>query len=181
MYLIRGKISASSIIWGQTMQTITQPALSAALAKIAAAESKAKAKAKAKSADSAAAKQIAHRQISISMPAVLLAEIEKQADALHMPRATFIKMLLAQGVAAAPAPAPASVPAPAPVPAPVLTRTAGHQAATLKGLAGLGVDITGATGLAGAELDAWIDAAEEAGFQREFAEFQEQRRAMHTK
>ena len=171
MYLIRGKISASSIIWGQTMQTITQPALSAALAKIAAAESKAKAKAKAKSADSAAAKQVAHRQISISMPAVLLAEIEKQADALHMPRATFIKMLLAQGVAAAPAP----------VPAPVLTRTAGHQAATLKGLAGLGVDITGATGLAGAELDAWIDAAEEAGFQREFAEFQEQRRAMHTK
>ena len=169
MYLIRGKISASSIIWGQTMQTITQPALSAALAKIAAAESKSKAKAKAKAADNAAAKQIAHRQISISMPAVLLAEIEKQADALHMPRATFIKMLLAQGVAAAPAPAP------------VLTRTAGHQAATLKGLAGLGVDTTPAAGLAGAALDAWIDDAEEASFQREFAEFQEQRRAMHTK
>jgi bifunctional DNase/RNase len=49
----------------------------------------------------------------------------------------------------------------------------------LNGLAGLGVDITGAMGLTGAALDAWIDAAEEASFQREFAEFQEQRRAMH--
>ena len=155
------------------MQTITQPALSAALAKIAAAEAKSKAKAKAKTADNAAARQVVHRQISISMPATLLAQIEQQADALHMPRATFIKMLLAQGVAAAPAPA-------APVPAP-RTRTAGEQAAMLKGLAGMGVDTTPAAGLAGAALDAWIDDAEEASFQREFAEFQAQRQAMHTK
>lgn len=84
------------------MQTITQPALSTALVKIAAAEAKAKAKAKLKAADNAAARRVVHRQISISMPATLLAKIEAQADALHMPRATFVKMLLAQGVAAAP-------------------------------------------------------------------------------
>jgi hypothetical protein len=49
----------------------------------------------------------------------------------------------------------------------------------LAGLARLGIDTAPAAGLAGVELDAWIDAAEEASFQREFAEFQEQRRAMH--
>jgi hypothetical protein len=57
--------------------------------------------------------------------------------------------------------------------------TVGEQTAMLKGLAALGVDITGAMGLTGVALDAWIDAADEASFQHKFAEFQEQRRAMH--
>lgn len=128
-----------------------QPAtpLSTALATIAAAEAKSKAKAKAKAADNAAAKQIAHRQISISMPATLLAQIEAQADALHMPRVTFVKMLLAQGVAA---PAPA---APAPVPALPPARTP-KQEEFMATLARMGIDISAGAALSGAELDRYL-------------------------
>ena len=68
-----------------------------------------------------------------------------------------------------------------PVPARTRICTVGEQVAMLAGLARLGIDTAPAAGLAGVELDAWIDAAEDVSFQREFAEFQEQRRAMHTK
>lgn len=53
-----------------------------------------------------------------------------------------------------------------------------YQAAMLAGLAGLGVDTTPAAALFGAALDAWVLEAEEAAFQKEFAEFQAQRRDM---
>lgn len=127
-----------------------QPAtpLSTALATIAAAEAKSKAKAKARAADNAAARQITHRQISISMPATLLAQIEAQADALHMPRATYVKMLLAQGVAA---PAPTVAPVPALPPA----RTP-KQEEFMAALARMGIDISAGAGLSGAELDRWL-------------------------
>lgn len=49
----------------------------------------------------------------------------------------------------------------------------------LAGMAGLGIDTAPAAGLAGAALDAWIEEAEEAAFQREFAEFRAQ--AQNTK
>lgn len=119
-----------------------QPAtpLSTALATIAAAEAKSKAKAKARAADNAAAKRITHRQISISMPATLLAQIEAQADALHMPRATYVKRLLAQGVAA-PALPPARTP---------------KQEEFMATLARMGIDISAGAGLSGAELDRWL-------------------------
>lgn len=67
------------------------------------------------------------------------------------------------------------------MPARIRICAVGEQVAMLAGLARLGIDTAPAAELSGAALDAWIDAAEDASFQREFAEFQAQRRAMHTK
>ena len=56
------------------------------------------------------------------------------------------------------------------------TRTADEMQLTLARLAGeFGVDIAPAQGLAGAELAAWLDAAEDKVFHRELAELQRQR------
>ena len=56
------------------------------------------------------------------------------------------------------------------------TRTADEMQLTLARLAGeFCVDIAPAQGLAGAELAAWLDAAEDKVFHRELAELQRQR------
>lgn len=110
-----------------------------------------------------------YQQISVNLPVEILAQIDARAAATNNTRAEIIKTMLAYWLALE-----AATTKPAPAPAPAMqarTRTVGEQAAMLAGLAGLGVNTAPAAGLAGVTLDAWIDAAEEANFQKLFQEF----------
>ena len=52
---------------------------------------------------------------------------------------------------------------------------AGAAAETLRSMAGMGIDTGGAAGLTGDDLQRWIDAALDADFEKDFAEFSAER------
>ena len=140
-----------------------------ALARVQAAHERADALKKSKRAASSREDQ---RQITLKIDANTLHVIEARAHRAGTPRNAYIHEMILQGMAATispPAPPAATATA---TPSPNYY-TPDYQAILLMRLQKeFGVDTAPAAGLSGQALTAWIDAAEEEAFEREFAEFQ---------
>ena len=143
--------------------------LPGALARVQAAHERADALKKSKRAASSRKDQ---RQITIKIDAGTLQAVEARAHRAGTPRNAYIHEMILQGMLATispPAPPPATA-----TPAPNCY-TPEYQAILLMRLEKeFGVDTAPAAGLSGQALTAWIDAAEEEAFEKEFAEFQAQ-------
>ena len=138
-----------------------------ALARVQAAHKRAPALKKSKRAASSREDQ---RQITLKIDANTLHVIEARAHRAGTPRNAYIHEMILQGMAATISP-PATATTTATPSANYYTPD--YQAILLMRLEKeFGVDTAPAAGLSGQALTAWIDAAEEEAFEREFAEFQ---------